>query len=156
MPEPTREEAAALYDEDDRALVRTIVASKTPGVPRVEEIIALAKEQGLARIGVAYCVGADDEAEQLGALLAPHFEVTMVGCKVGGLQNEDLVEGATGAACNPAGQAKVLNDADTQLNIMLCLCLGHDMIFHKHSAAPVTVLGVKDRVHNHNAIEALR
>ena len=156
MSELTREESAALYDDEDRGFLTSIMAAKTPGVPRVEEIILLAKEMGLTRIGVAHCSGVAAEAGKLHELLTPHFDVTMVDCKVGGLQAGDVVEGATGGACNPAGQAKVLNDADTQLNIMLCLCLGHDMIFLKHSAAPVTVLGVKDRVHKHNPMAALR
>lgn len=156
MAELTGEQSAALYDDEDRAFLRTVLAAKTPGVPRVEEIILLAKQMGLTRIGVAHCSGVAAEAEKLRELLAPHFEVTMASCKVGGLQAGDVLEGGTGGMCNPAGQAKVLADADTQLNIMLCLCLGHDMIFHKHSAAPVTVLGVKDRVHQHNPMEALR
>ena len=57
--------------------------------------------------------------------------------------------------CNPIGQATFLNKAETDLNIMLGLCVGHDSLFIKYSSAPVTVFAVKDRVLAHNPIGAL-
>ena len=54
------------------------------------------------------------------------------------------------------GQDKVLADADTQLNIVLGLCLGHDILFARHSKAPATTLGVKDRVLGNDPLAALR
>ena len=57
--------------------------------------------------------------------------------------------------CNPIGQAKLLNSAQTQLNILLGLCVGHDSLFIKYSEAPVTVLAVKDRVTGHNPLAPL-
>ena len=151
-----REEILALYDDEDRELVEVIIRSKGRNVNRVEEIVALAQVAGFARIGIAYCRGLAEEAESLRGMLDPHFHVTMVDCKVFGLANDDIVEGATGPACNPVGQAKVLGEANTQLNIALGLCLGHDMLFAKHSKAPVTTLGVKDRVLGNDPVAALR
>ncbi|NQT53510.1 DUF1847 domain-containing protein [bacterium] len=145
----------ALYDADDRKLMQTIVAAKRPGVPRVEEIIHFARQAGYRRLGIAHCVGVQAAAEALDGILADHFEVTRVGCKVGGIKTASLVDGGTGTSCNPVGQAKVLADAGTELNIAMALCLGHDILFGKHSAAPVTTLVVKDRVHAHNPIAAL-
>ena len=43
----------------------------------------------------------------------------------------------------------------TEFNVMIGLCVGHDTIFLQHSAAPVTVLIVKDRVLGHNPVQAL-
>ncbi len=57
--------------------------------------------------------------------------------------------------CNPIGQAIALNNAHTDLNIILGLCVGHDTLFIKHSKAPVTVMAVKDRVLGHNPMAAL-
>ncbi len=57
--------------------------------------------------------------------------------------------------CNPIGQALVLNKEKTDLNIILGLCIGHDILFTQHSAAPVTTLAVKDRVLAHNPLGAL-
>lgn len=146
----------AMYDNVDRALLKTIVGSKTPGVSRAEEIVKFAEHMGCKRIGIAHCVGVTDEAEAFGRMLAPHFEVTRAGCKVFDIDAGELIEGASGTMCNPAGQAKVLADAKTDLNVAMGLCLGHDMLFAKHSAAPVTTLVVKDRVHDHNPIAALQ
>lgn len=42
--------------------------------------------------------------------------------------------------CNPIGQAAFLNEAKTDLNILLGLCVGHDSLFIKYSNAPITVL----------------
>jgi uncharacterized metal-binding protein len=60
-----------------------------------------------------------------------------------------------GISCNPIGQARLLAKADTQLNISMGLCLGHDLLFQKHSCNPVTTLIVKDRPNGHNPLLAL-
>ena len=148
--------AIALYDDEDRAMVRLIAAAKAPGVSRAEEIVAFVKAAGYRRVGIAHCVAVTQEAEALEQMLAGHCAVTRVGCKVFEIPNAAFVEGQGGTACNPVGQAKVLNDADTELNVAMGLCLGHDMLFARHSRAPVTTLVVKDRVHGHNPIAALR
>lgn len=57
--------------------------------------------------------------------------------------------------CNPIGQAIFLNKAETELNLILCLCVGHDTLFMKYSEAPVTVFAAKDRVLGHNPMAAL-
>jgi len=57
--------------------------------------------------------------------------------------------------CNPAGQARLLNDAKTQLNVLCGLCVGHDAIFSKVSEAPVTTLIAKDRVLAYNPAGAI-
>jgi uncharacterized metal-binding protein len=44
----------------------------------------------------------------------------------------------------------VLNEANTDLNIAIGLCVGHDSLFYKYSDALVTTLVAKDRVTGHN------
>ena len=56
---------------------------------------------------------------------------------------------------NPIAQAKILNRAKSDMNIIVGLCVGHDMLFAKYSKAPVTTLVVKDRVTNHNPAAVL-
>ena len=58
-------------------------------------------------------------------------------------------------ACNPVAQAKLLNRAQTDMNVIVGLCVGHDMLFNKHSEAPVTTMVVKDRVAGHNPVSVL-
>jgi len=60
------------------------------------------------------------------------------------------------AACNPILQAEMLNRAGAQVNIIVGLCIGHDMLFTKNSKAPVTILIVKDRLLGHNPIKGLK
>ena len=57
--------------------------------------------------------------------------------------------------CNPVLQARLLNEKQTELNVLVGLCVGHDTLFIRHSAAPVTTLIVKDRVLCHNPVAAL-
>jgi len=57
--------------------------------------------------------------------------------------------------CSPLGQADLLNEAGTDFNIVMGLCVGHDALFCKHSKAPVTTLIAKDRVLAHNPAGAL-
>jgi len=54
--------------------------------------------------------------------------------------------------CNPAGQTALLNEAETELNVLCGLRIGHGAIFTMTSPAPVTTLIVKDRILAHNPI----
>lgn len=47
------------------------------------------------------------------------------------------------------------NEAKTDLNVVVGLCIGHDSLFFKYSEAPVTVLAVKDRILAHNPLGAV-
>jgi len=57
--------------------------------------------------------------------------------------------------CNPITQAKILNQAKTDFNIMLGLCIGHDSLFLRYIEGLTTVFAVKDRVTGHNPMAAL-
>ena len=54
-----------------------------------------------------------------------------------------------GLSCNPLGQAAQINAAAPDLTVTMGLCLGHDILFHRHLEGDVTTLVVKDRVHGH-------
>ncbi len=132
---------------------------------RVEELIMYAKEMGYKKVGVAFCIGLEEEAEVLCRILSQHFAVSSVCCKVCGIDKsyfklERLHKDKGGepeveAMCNPIGQAMVLNKEKTDLNVILGLCIGHDILFIEYSEAPVTTLAVKDRVLAHNPLGAL-
>ena len=131
---------------------------------RVEDTIAFAKLMGYKRIGMATCIGLLDETNRLAAILgAQGFTPVSVCCKSGSIDKLEL--GLTEAekvrpntfepACNPVAQARLLNRAGTDLNIIVGLCIGHDILFTKYSDAPVTTLVVKDRVAGHNPVSVL-
>ena len=127
---------------------------------RLGEIILFAKELGYKKIGLAFCIGLSEEAKIIDKILSKHFEVVSVCCKVCGIDKKefDLLQISSENAevmCNPAGQAQLLNNAETQLNVLCGLCVGHDAIFSKLSEVPVTTLIAKDRVLAHNPAAAI-
>lgn len=116
---------------------------------------------GFRRLGLAFCIGLKNEARKISSILTSNqFEVLSVVCKTGaipkeeiGIRDEEKVEpGSFEPMCNPVAQAKLLNLANTDINLILGLCVGHDTLFIKYSEAPVTVLAVKDRVLAHNPL----
>ncbi|MDE6937283.1 MAG: DUF1847 domain-containing protein, partial [Lachnospiraceae bacterium] len=102
---------------------------------RVEEIIAFAKKIEAKKIGIATCVGLLKESRTLAAILRSHgFEVYGIACKAGATPKTDvgIPEKCNGIGinmCNPILQAKTLNKAKTDLNVVVGLCVGHDSLF---------------------------
>jgi uncharacterized metal-binding protein len=149
-------EFAVLYNEQDKQILKIAEDSLDPSLDRVEEIIEYAGESGINRIGIANCTIFNKEAEHLEEILTKAgFTVAKVNCKYGKVPFNNLLPGYKGISCNPAGQAKYLEERSTELNIMMGLCLGHDMIFNSKSKAPVTPLIVKDRLSKHCTPERL-
>ncbi|QTA90493.1 DUF1847 domain-containing protein [Desulfonema magnum] len=135
-----------------------------PLKPRMEEVIDFARKMNYERLGLAFCIGLRKEAKTVGKLLSDKgFTVISVACKIGrvpkekiGLREEHkLSPGKFEAMCNPILQALLLNDENTELNILLGLCVGHDSLFLKYAEAPCTVLAVKDRLLGHNPLAAI-
>lgn len=127
---------------------------------RLGEIILFGKQLQYKRIGLAFCIGLSEEAKVIEEILSRHFEVVSVCCKVCGIDKKEfdlpqISPAKNEVMCNPAGQAQLLNDAKTQLNVICGLCVGHDAIFSKVSDAPVTTLIVKDRVLGHNPVAVI-
>jgi uncharacterized metal-binding protein len=166
-----REALARARDQYQRAEIRDIAlaaarteADRYPLETRVEEVMSFARRIGARRLGIASCVGLIREAGMLHEILASNeFEVASVACKVGSIPKEEvgladaekIRPGSFEALCNPIGQAKLLNEAGTGLNVVVGLCVGHDSLFFQHSEAPVTVLVAKDRVTGHNPVSVL-
>ena len=133
--------------------------------PRIREISAFAEKIGAEKIGMAFCCGLADEANRAEAILENHgLHVVSAICSCGavdkallGIDPEDKMRGpeAFEAACNPLLQAELLNKAGTAFNVIVGLCIGHDMLFTQASAAPVTTLIVKDRFTGHNPVITL-
>lgn len=158
------EDAMKLYEEENR---RSMIAAGEVEFDhycqytRIEEIMAYAKKMGFKKLGIATCVGLISESRTLASILRHNgFEVYGIGCKVG-VQKKTTVGipercNATGEnMCNPILQAKMLNEAKTELNIVVGLCVGHDSLFYKYSDALVTTAVTKDRVTGHNPVAAL-
>jgi uncharacterized metal-binding protein len=131
---------------------------------RLEEIINFSRLSGFTHLGLAFCVGLRKEAAEVVKILkSAGFKVDSAMCKTGsvpkeflGVQEDEKVRpGQFEPMCNPICQAQLLNDAKTQLNILLGLCVGHDTLFLKYSEAPATIFAVKDRALAHNPLGAI-
>jgi len=152
------QEAECYANRDQRPYVMQ------PTKTRVVEICEFAKRMGYKRLGLAFCIGLAREASVVEEIFNIHgFEVISVLCKAGrsskdliGIRDEEKIfRGTDEAMCNPIFQAKLLNRENTELNILLGLCVGHDSLFFKYAEAPTTVLAVKDRVTGHNPLAAI-
>lgn len=156
-------DAAELYaDEADRRMMRAaseVEAEYYGEANRIEEIIIFSQKMGYRKLGLAFCAAFSDEAAKLCAILEKYFEIETVNCKVCGVPKAEMgameSERAGKISCNPIEQARALADANTELNLLLGLCVGHDALFIKYSKAPVVPLAAKDRVLAHNPMGAL-
>lgn len=161
-------EALNFYKSDDFIKKTTKIASivEASGYiqwPRLKDTIEFAKRMEFEKIGLAYCVGLRREANRVAEILDKYgFEVSSVCCKTGAIKKTDLEVpkeytniSKTGyplglVSCNPVAQALLLNKAQTDLNLIIGLCVGHDITFTKLSNAPVSTLIAKDRSNPHN------
>jgi len=145
-----------LYDKQSLEIMKTAEDAYVRGSNRVQEIKNFARKSGFKRIGIAHCVTFPKEAEAVKQFLSDEFEVYTVDCKCGHITKHEML-GCEGQSimCNPAGQAEYLKENNTELNISMGLCVGHDMVFNQKSASPVSTLIVKDRVSKNNPIESI-
>jgi uncharacterized metal-binding protein len=122
---------------------------------RVAEFIYYGLGMEYKHVGVAFCIEMFRETEILTRLLRRFFKVTPVCCKVGGHIQPDLHTASNGVLCNPIGQARILNRIQTDINVIVGLCVGCDFICSRYSKAPTSTLFVKDKSLANNPVSAL-
>ena len=163
-------EVVELYKTDDKVREIALTAAEIEGKfygakTRVEETIEFILRTNPGTVGIATCVGLMGETRSLAKIFDKYgIGYHIVGCKLGaidkseiGVPDENKINRgcAHESMCNPIMQAEILNELKTGLNIIMGLCVGHDMLFSMYSKAPVTTLVVKDRVLAHNSVGAL-
>ncbi|MFO7875199.1 MAG: DUF1847 domain-containing protein [Desulfovermiculus sp.] len=136
-----------------------------PIKPRIVETVEFARRMGYSRLGLVFCMGLRHEAAIVHHVFETNgFEVISVLCKVGrvskselnlGIQDQIDMQATEESMCNPILQALILNHEQTELNILLGLCVGHDSFVFKHAQGMCTVLVVKDRILGHNPLAAI-
>ena len=148
------------YDEPlDRLMAqKSALCSPDHSECRLAKTMRFAKECGFHKLGLAFCDTLDEQGRQIDAILRRNgFQVESVRCKVGHIDRCTIgVPSAQKAMRNPIAQAELLNEAGTELNIIVGLCVGHDALFIRHSKAPVTVLAAKDHVYDNAPLECLK
>lgn len=166
--EEIQRKAKELYKDEENhkiAYNSALVESEGYGcLTRMEEIMLFMNKAGYKRIGLIFCVGLSSEAKEVDKILTHNgFEVVSIICKNGdvpksfmGIKDDETVSGcARESMCNPIGQALLMNEQETDFNILLGLCVGHDTLVLKYLEKPVTVLAVKDRITGHNPLAAI-
>lgn len=158
-------ESTSAYAENPSTVQIMHTAAEIEGqfygkLTRVEETIEFIKRMGYQKVGIASCAGLSSETQVFSTLLThhqiPHFGAL---CKVGaadkslvGIPKENRVrpDKQYEAMCNPILQAAALKEQQTDFNILIGLCVGHDVLFSMHTETPMTTLIVKDRVTCHH------
>jgi len=145
-----------IYDKKSLEIMKIADKTSDMSLNRIEQIKAFALEANYKTIGIAHCITFSSEAAIIKKYLESHFKVYTVDCKYGRLTKKELFNiNSSRVLCNPAGQAKYLNDRNTDLNISIGLCVGHDMIFNFLSKAPVTCIYTKDFTNNNDMDKAI-
>jgi uncharacterized metal-binding protein len=116
---------------------------------KLEEVTIYAKKLDYKKIGIAFCIEYEREAKLVYEILSKYFEVFSVCCKVCSFEKTSFEIKKSNdlefeAACNPIGQALLLNNDHTNLNIMLGLKTGYDILFAKYSEAPSIALPIQE------------
>lgn len=145
-----------IYTDEFRKIMQVNYDHTSMSANRIDEILNFARGMNFERIGIAHCITFQYETEILKEYFLRYFEVFTVDCKYGRITKKELLGGeGTRILCNPAGQANFLNQHNTELNISMGLCIGHDMIFSKQSIGLVTNLFDKDFTNNNSPERAV-
>lgn len=138
--------------------------TRIPCHPRILEIMEYATAMGDKRLGLQFRIGPREDAEVSADIFEAHgFEVVSVICKVGNVSKNALGIDAghmhnparPETRCNPVLQARTMNDAKVEPNVLLGRCVAHDTLAMRYPEAPTTVLAVKDRMLGNNPLAAL-
>ena len=149
-------------DPHEKMMMQTaaVVESEFYGdLNRIEEVVEFAARMGYKKLGLAFCVGLQEEAAKIADYHSDFFDIEAVCCKVCGIPKSDMGAPTSDrvgpVSCNPIEQARMLEEKNTDLNLVVGLCVGHDALFIKHSHTYVVPLAVKDRVLGHNPLAAV-
>lgn len=159
----TVEDVKEAYVDEKLAIMKA--AACTEGrfynnLTRLEETVEFCKLMGYKKIGVAFCIGLNQEVKFIEEYFSKFFDVYSVCCKVCGtaksnLDLEQIKPNVAETMCNPLMQAKILKDKQVDFCVTVGLCVGHDALFTGACTMPVSCLVAKDRVLAHNPLGAV-
>lgn len=159
------DEVLAEYTKEERKIMKAaayVEGTFYSNITRLQETAEFAKAMGYKKLGMAFCIGLNEEARYIARFYEQQgFTFYSVCCKNCSVAKKELglkqvkPELEHEAMCNPKMQAKFLAEKGTELYISCGLCVGHDTIFNKSCEGPVTTLVVKDRLLAHNPLGAI-
>lgn len=163
--ELSSDEVTAAYTDEERQLMEAaayVEGTFYSNITRLQETAEFAKAMGYKRLGIAFCIGLNDEMRYIARFFEKEgFDVFSACCKICSVGKNELglkqvrPELEHEAMCNPKFQTRFLNEAQVDLYISVGLCVGHDAIFNANCNGSVTTLVVKDRLLSHNPLGAI-
>lgn len=159
-----KEKIISMYTAEEHKIMQAaayVEATYYNELTRLGETAEFARRMNYKKLGLAFCIGLNQEARLIKKFLAKDFEVVSICCKNCAIAKERLnlkkvnPQNKAESMCNPKYQAQFLNEAGCELFISCGLCVGHDAIFNKNCQGPVTTLVAKDRVLAHNPLGAV-
>ena len=126
---------------------------------RLQEVIEFIKRMNYQKVGLAYCLGMENEAVTVRDLFKNEgINLHTISCTVGAIPQDAINTESCihKVSCNPLGQAYQLNAEKTDFVVVMGICLGHDILLQKNLEADFTTLIVKDRTSHHNPMESIR
>lgn len=155
IDENGKERYKELYLNDFRQMMKNsaeVVREGEGKLSRLNEFVLFCRKMGWKKIGVSHCIAFKEQGELLADYLKKNnFDVFRCCCKVYEIDKDEInvptkFPGEKELSCNPCAQADILNEAGTEVNVLLGPCVGHDMIIQQRSNAPCTTLLIKNRL----------
>ncbi len=153
------------YTEEEIAIMKAaayVEGTFYSNITRLEETAEFAKAMSYKKLGMAFCIGLNEEARYIAKYFEKQgFDFYSVCCKNCSFPKKELglkqvkPDLDHEAMCNPKFQAKFLGEQGVELFISCGLCVGHDALFNANCNGPVTNLVVKDRLLGHNPLAAI-
>ncbi len=153
-----------IYEEEENQIIVQAAAQlvdngKAGTLSKLQEIAEFVSTMKYQKVGLAYCYGMEKDAIEVKKYFKQKgIPISAVSCTIGGIAQDNINKESCihKVSCNPIGQATQLNHEKTDLVLIMGICLGHDILLQRNLEADFTTLVVKDRVHNHNPLHALR
>ena len=149
--------------EDAQRIVQSAAALVDDGragtLSRLDELVEFIGRQNYKKVGLANCYGMETDAQRMKQYFRERgIVLRTVSCTVGGMPQSTVNAKSSDphVSCNPLGQAAQLNAERTDLVILMGICLGHDILLQRSLSCDVTTFVVKDRLHQHRPLDALR
>ncbi len=159
------EEIAGAYTAEEREIMAAaayVEATFYSDICRLQETAEFAKKMGYKKLGMAFCIGLNEEARYIAKFFEQQgFEFYSVCCKNCSFAKKEFglkqihPEAEHEPMCNPKFQARFLAEKGVEMYLICGLCVGHDTIFTANAKGPVTALVVKDRLLAHNPLGAI-
>ncbi len=133
-----------LYDGRRRQMLYQAALVESEGYcrwTRAREIVEFSRRMGWTRVGIAHCSDTVPEAGLASQYL--------------GARGLEVVGPFASPQCDPLAQASHMAGAGSELNVICGMCPGHEAMFIRASAAPVTGFVARDVRLRHNPVAAL-